>query len=380
MLATWFYRNAIRPCLFLLEPEDAHDLVANLLPASASMLSIGKDVFFSDRVEAALPRLTTTLASRALANPVGLAAGLDKNANFVSLWPLFCFGFAEIGSVTASPSVGNEKPRLFRLAQDQAIINRMGLNGDGAECVSRRLARIDRSQSLGPLALNIAKSNLPDLHGDAAVADLLSTFRCFQDSNLAYVTINTSCPNTHDGALSEISQFREILRAINAANHKAFPLFLKLSPDSTDEFIAMILASVRELGIPIAGFVCGNTTVTRPNLSTPAERLASIGRGGLSGRPLNTLMLTQVKKLNELKDPEQQIIACGGIASAADVVAALAAGATVVQLYTALIYHGPFIVMEILADLALALANVNTTVSELVGNQKLGEQVAANLG
>lgn len=379
MLATWFYRNAIRPGLFLFDPEDAHDLVANLLPASAPLLSIGKEAIWGEKVQAALPRLVTTLAKNSLANPVGLAAGLDKNAKFVSLWPQFGFGFVEIGSVTAAPSLGNEKPRLFRLPQDQAIINRMGLNGDGAPAIAKRLAEAGRSRSLGPIALNIAKSNLPDLNGDAAVADLLSTFRCFQDSRLAYVTINTSCPNTHDGALSEISQFREILKAINASNQQEFPLFLKLSPDSTDEFISMILASVRELNIPIAGFVCGNTTVARDNLSTSAERLASIGRGGLSGRPLNLLMLAQVKKLNELKDAEQQIIACGGIASAAEVVAALAAGASAVQLYTALVYHGPFIVMEILADLALALAKVNTTVSELVGNQKLGDLVAANL-
>lgn len=379
MLATWFYRNAIRPGLFLLDPEDAHDLVANLLPASVPLLSIGKETIWGDKVQAALPRLVTTLAKNVLANPVGVAAGLDKNAKFVSLWPQFGFGFVEVGSVTAAPSLGNERPRLFRLPQDQAIINRMGLNGDGAPAIARRLAIAGRNLSLGPIALNIAKSNLPDLHGDAAVADLLSTFRCFQDSKLAYVTINTSCPNTHDGALAEVSQFREILKAINASNQQEFPLFLKLSPDSTDEFITMILASVRELNIPIAGFVCGNTTVTRDNLSTSAERLASIGRGGLSGPPLNSLMLAQVKRLNELKDAEQQIIACGGIASAADVVAALAAGATAVQLYTALVYHGPFIVMEILADLALALAKVNTTVSELVGNEKLGEQVAANL-
>jgi dihydroorotate dehydrogenase len=379
MLATWFYRNAIRPGLFLLDPEDAHDLVANLLPASVPLLSIGKETIWGDKVQAALPRLVTTLAKNVLANPVGVAAGLDKNAKFVSLWPQFGFGFVEVGSVTAAPSLGNERPRLFRLPQDQAIINRMGLNGDGAPAIAKRLAIAGRNLSLGPIALNIAKSNLPDLHGDAAVADLLSTFRCFQDSKLAYVTINTSCPNTHDGALAEVSQFREILKAINASNQQEFPLFLKLSPDSTDEFITMILASVRELNIPIAGFVCGNTTVTRDNLSTSAERLACIGRGGLSGAPLNSLMLAQVKRLNELKDAEQQIIACGGIASAADVVAALAAGATAVQLYTALVYHGPFIVMEILADLALALAKVDTTVSELVGNEKLGEQVAANL-
>mgnify|MGYP003394171647 CR=1 FL=1 len=255
----------------------------------------------------------------------------------------------------------------------------MGLNGDGAEVVARRLASAARSQSLGPIALNIAKSNLPDLHGELAVADLLSTFMCFQESHLAYVTINTSCPNTHDGALSEISQFRDILKAINSANRKAFPLFLKLSPDSTDEFISMLLAAVRELNIPIAGFVCGNTTISRDNLSTSAPGLDRIGRGGLSGRPLKALMLAQVRKLYELKDAEQQIIACGGIASAADVVAALASGASAVQLYTALVYHGPFVVMEILADLALALARANATVSDLIGNQKLGELVTANL-
>lgn len=379
MLATWLYRNAIRPCLFLLDAEEAHDLVANLLPVSAPLLGIGKEIVFSSQVQAALPRLATTLAGVALANPVGPAAGLDKNAKFVSLWPQFGFGYVEIGSVTAKPSSGNDKPRLFRLPEDQAIINRMGLNGDGAEIIAGRLASTGRSQSLGPVALNIAKSNLPNLHGDLAVADLLATFKCFQDSNLAYVTINTSCPNTHDGALSEISEFREILKAINAANHQAFPLFLKLSPDSSDEFIAMLLASVRELEIPIAGFVCGNTTVSRESLNSSKQNLDRIGRGGLSGYPLKARMLEQVRKLYGLKDREQQIIACGGIACAADVVAAMAAGASAVQLYTALVYHGPMIVLEILADLALALAQADASVSDLVGNQKLGELVSARL-
>ncbi|MFA6207971.1 MAG: quinone-dependent dihydroorotate dehydrogenase [Candidatus Obscuribacterales bacterium] len=375
MLATWLYRNVLRPGLFLLDPEDAHDMVGNLLPASAPLLSIGKDAIFSDKVLSALPRLCVNLANTTLTSPVGLAAGLDKNAKFVALWPQFGFGFTEIGSVTAEPSLGNERPRLFRLPEDQAIINRMGLNGDGAKAVAQRLAAIGQSQNLGPVALNIAKSNLPGLHGQLAVNDLLSTFQRFQGSDLAYVTINTSCPNTHDGALAEISEFREILKAIDAANQSNFPLFLKLSPDSSDEFIAMIFASIEALDIEIAGFVCGNTSVSRENLQTPVQRLASIGRGGLSGLPLKERMLAQVTKLNKLKAPQQQIIACGGIASAADVVAAMAAGASAVQLYTALVYHGPFVVMEILADLALGLARANATVTDLVANEKLAAKI-----
>ncbi|CAN5142555.1 quinone-dependent dihydroorotate dehydrogenase [soil metagenome] len=372
MLATSIYRNAIRPALFLLDAEEAHDFVGSLLGAAAPLLSIGKDSIFSERVQAALPRLSTSLAGKVLANPVGVAAGLDKNARFVSLWPQFGFGFTEIGSVTAKFSLGNEKPRLFRLPEDQAIINRMGLNGDGAETISRRLAAARRSQPLGPLALNIAKSNLPGLHGELAVSDLLSTFKCFQESELAYVTINTSCPNTHDGALSEISEFREILKAISSANQLDFPLFLKLSPDSTDEFIAMILSAIEDLKIEIAGFVCGNTSVSRDNLLTAQSRLEQIGRGGLSGLPLKARMIAQVSKLYKLKSAKQQIIACGGIATAADVVAALAAGASAVQLYSALVYHGPFVVLEILAELALALEHADTSVAELVGSEKLG--------
>ncbi len=378
MLATWFYRNFIAHLLFLLDPEEAHDFVLHLVPASAGMLKVGREAIFSDEVLKAWPRLQTIIAGSKLANPVGVAAGVDKNAKYVSSFHEFDFGFMEIGSVTADLSAGNARPRLFRLPQDQAVINRMGLNGDGAKKIAARLNQTHQSGMIQfPVALNIAKSNLPGLHGQAAVADLLASFEQFQNSNLLYVTINTSCPNTHDGALNEASELKLILQAITAVNSSRFPLFLKLSPDSTDEFMQLVVNLSREFAV--AGFVCGNTSVSRAGLSTDATIVARCGMGGLSGPPIRERMLIQVSKVYALKSADQQIIACGGISSAVDVVAAIAGGASAVQLYTALVYHGPFLIMEMLAQLALALEKEQTSVAELVGNSALGQRLIAQL-
>ncbi len=378
MLATWFYRNFLAHLLFLLDPEEAHDFGLHLLPASTGMLKVGRAAILSDDVLSAWPRLETAIAGSRIANPVGVAAGVDKNARYVSSFHEFEFGFMEIGSVTADYSVGNTRPRLFRLPADQAVINRMGLNGDGAKKISARLDRAYKSGMIQfPVALNIAKSNLPGLHGAAAVADLLSSFEQFQKNNLLYVTINTSCPNTHDGALNEASELKLILEAISAANCRNFPLFLKLSPDSTDEFMQLVVNLSREFAL--AGFVCGNTSVSRSGLNTNNAVVTACGAGGLSGPPLRERMLSQVGKVSLLKDSSQQVIACGGISSAADVVAAIAAGASAVQLYTALVYQGPFLIMEMLAQLALALEKEKASISELVGNDTLGQKLLAHL-
>jgi len=378
MLATWFYRNIISHILFLLEPEEAHDFVLHLVPATVGMLRVGRSAILNDDVLRELPRLQTTLAGKKIANPIGVAAGVDKNARYVSYFHEFDFGFMEIGSVTASASAGNPKPRLYRLPADQAVINRMGLNGDGAQVIAARLKQAEQAGGINlPVALNIAKSNLPGLHGKAAVADFLGSFTPFQGRNLAYVTINTSCPNTHDGALNESSELRLILTAIRAANWDHFPLFLKLSPDSSDEFVEMVVDLSKDFNV--SGFVCGNTSIRRDGLNTDSKMVTRCGAGGLSGPPIKERMLAQVKKVKSVKARVHQIIACGGITNAYDVVEAMAAGANAVQLYTALVYQGPYLVMEMEAQLAMALAKENATISELVGNEKLGQKLSARL-
>lgn len=370
MLATWFYKNLLRPLLFTVDAEEAHNLASRLIPAATGLLKVAQAEVFSDEVLAAMPRLQGQIAGNPLSHPIGVAAGFDKNARLLPFLHEFGFAFAEIGSVTASQSDGNARPRLFRLPADEAIINRMGLNGEGASAVFARLTAMQKGDSVKlPVALNIAKSNLPGLSGDDATRDILFTFNQFKHAQLAYVTINTSCPNTHEGALNEAAHLREILATVTGANSEGKALFLKLSPDSPDDFIDMVVALAGEFGV--AGFVCGNTSIKRDNLAESAARVAAAGPGGLSGAPLRAAMLAQVARIYKTKSASQQIIACGGISDAYDVVAAIASGACAVQIYTALVYEGPFVVMETVASLALALAKEKTTLTELIGNDKL---------
>jgi dihydroorotate dehydrogenase len=378
-MLTWFYKNVLRPVLFAVDAEEAHNLATRLVPASTGLLKVAQSGIYTDEVLAAMPRLRCNLAGTKLNHPLGVAAGFDKNARLLPYLHEFGFAYAEIGSVTASSSEGNPRPRLFRLPADEAIINRMGLNGEGAQVVAARLSAMQSADSVSlPVALNIAKSNLPGLSGDAGIDDILFTFNQFKSARLTYVTINTSCPNTHEGALSEAAHLREILTAVVAANSEQKALYLKLSPDSPDDFIDMVLALAAEFSLQ--GFVCGNTSVSRAGLHERTARIAAAGPGGLSGAPLRERMLAQVARLNRAKLPAQEIIACGGIFDAYDVVAAIASGASAVQLYTALVYEGPFVVMEMVASLALALQKQKITLPELVGNEKLGRALVDCVG
>ena len=229
MLETAVYKNIIRPLLFLMDAEEAHALGQKLLPPAQGLLEVVANRHLN-AVQDLLPLLATSLAGRPLKNPIGLAAGFDKNARLLSAIGPLGFSYAEIGSVTAIASSGNPRPRIFRLPQDQALVNRLGLNGEGAALVGARMASTIKQASL-PLALNIAPSNLPA--GQIIMEeDIAATFACFKDLPLVYVTINTSCPNTHEGVLKESSQLRNILARVAGLNLKAVPIFLKLSPDA----------------------------------------------------------------------------------------------------------------------------------------------------
>lgn len=363
MLATWIYRSVLRPLLFCLDPEEAHELGQKLLPAAGGMTSVVRAACLQG-VEEALPLLRTSLAGEALASPVGLAAGFDKNGCLVQYLGDLGFAFAEIGSVTALATAGNPRPRLLRLPADYAVINRLGLNGQGAEAVARRLKA--RTASL-PVAVNIAKTNLPGLEGDLAVADILASFRALKGVRPVYVTINTSCPNTHEGALKETAELEQILQAVTVANDGNLPLYLKLSPDLGSDLLAAFVAIGKRYS---TGFVCGNTSTERQGLKQ-ADLADSFGRGGLSGRPLRKRMLEQVEVVHKLKEPGQEIIACGGIESADDVFAAIACGAQAVELYTALVYQGPYLVLEILCDMARRLQAARLSIDELRGRPEL---------
>ncbi|MBK9142517.1 MAG: quinone-dependent dihydroorotate dehydrogenase [Candidatus Melainabacteria bacterium] len=346
------YEKLVRPAVFLLDPEEAHELALKIIPLLR---------YFSPTLPAS-QRLETRLAGTTLRNPVGLAAGFDKNGRLVRDLASMGFGFAEIGSITGRPGKGNPRPRLFRLVNERAVINYMGLNGDGAEVVAARLEASKDSWSL-PLGINIAKTNDPSVKGDLAVADIMHSFASIAALPLAYAAINVSCPNTHEAKSEVIDELSTLATDIAGINKYSIPLFLKLSPDSDIRMLEEVVQVAGNHGF--AGFICGNTTTDRSALETDAALLAKIGPGGLSGRPLRSKALNLVQAVCRLKDPAQQVIACGGIESGEDAFAFLAAGATAVQLYTALVYQGPFLPVSICRRLDEILAEKGLELSAL---------------
>lgn len=349
------YEKLIRPVLFELDPENVHYLAASFLSTAKPLLPLFGLAYEKDDLE-------VNLFGSKLSNPIGLAAGFDKNATLADLLGSLGFGFAEIGSVCARPHGGNLRPRLFRLPEDRALINRMGLNGLGAEVVTSNLAK--RLTSALPIGVNIAKTNDPRLTGEQATDDLVYTFECLKDLPLRYITINTSCPNTAEGCLTESKQLSRALGEMTQLNSRKLPLLVKLSPDSTDEFIAeMVELSIKQ---GIAGFVCGNTSIKRDGLATDINRLEKIGNGGLSGRPLKARNLALTQKVARLKTNEQIIIGVGGIESGADVYDYLSAGARAVQIYTGFIYRGPSAVKLICEELSQILQERGQRISSLI--------------
>lgn len=294
-------------------------------------------------------RLAQAFWGHEFANPVGLAAGFDKNARHLRFWEALGFGFAEVGSVTARASAGNPKPRAFRLPDDRALVNRMGLNNDGARVVSARLAVA--ATRLFPVGVNLAKTHDPSILGDAALDDFATSFRAL--APLAdYVALNISCPNTAEGkTFEETEALDALLTRIMAERRIAapgVPILVKLSPPSpsldlgrVDELVAV----ARTHGV--AGFIASNTAPDRYGLATDGETVAAMGRGGLSGRPLAARATALTRHLYRATEGELPVIGVGGIGSAESAYARLRAGASLVQLYSAMVYEGPGLVGRI---------------------------------
>lgn len=351
-----FYEKVIRPFLFNFDPEEAHNVVHSMLTLPAASMLLGSCRYTGSD-------LHTEFLGTKLSNPIGLAAGFDKNGSLVPVLAALGFGFAEIGSVCARPHGGNPRPRLFRLPQDEALINRLGLNGLGAEVVGLRLAGTPAPL---PLGLNIAKTNDSTLIGDAAVADVMQTFQRLRHLPVVYFTINASCPNTKEGCLKETNMLSDLFTQVQKANDRQAPILVKLSPDSTDEFVSEIVAIA--IQHKLAGFVCGNTTVSRDGLLTAAENVQNIGNGGLSGQPLRTLNQELCRKVFQLKQENQVIVGVGGVSSGQDVFDYLKSGARVVELYTAMVYRGPTVVKQICQELSGMLQRSGKQLGDLVGS------------
>jgi dihydroorotate dehydrogenase len=333
----------LRPLVFALDAERAHRLTIAALKA----LPAG-------RPAAADAMLSSTVAGLQFPNPVGLAAGFDKDAEVYRQMLGLGFGFAEVGTLTPLPQGGNPKPRLFRLAEDKAVINRLGFNNGGLEAAKARLAGTRR----GLVGVNVGANK----DSTDRIADYAEAVR--EMSPLAdYLTVNISSPNTPGlRALQDRGALEELVAAVTEARgaHPA-PVFLKVAPDleqaDIDDIVAVAMGR-------LDGLIVSNTTVTRPPLRSRHAGEA----GGLSGAPLKALALALLRDFRSATGGQMPLIAAGGIASGADAFERILAGASLVQLYSALVYEGPGLARRIAAELkALLRREGMSNVSEAVG-------------
>lgn len=333
------YKFLIRPLLFRLKPETVHHFIVKALQISYKIPGVESIVsaLFCVKHKA----LETKFAGLFFENPIGLAAGFDKDAHIFNEFASFGFGHIEIGTLTPRPQPGNDKPRLFRIPQDKALINRMGFNNQGVEAAVERLKnRRKKSIIGGNLGKNTATPN------EQAVEDYVFVFEKLYDY-VDYFVVNVSCPNVSNlGKLQDRSSLDNILSALQASRAKKDirkPVLLKISPDLNCAQVddAIDISVEKQLD----GFVVSNTTITRDNLSIGPRQIENIGRGGLSGKPItdkSTEMIRYVASKTALP-----IIGVGGIMSEKDALDKIEAGATLIQIYTGFIYEGPSFVKRI---------------------------------
>ncbi len=336
------YKSVVKPLLFKLDAERAHHFIFDNLKRAARLPGAG--ALLRGLYNYQHPSLAREVFGLKFPNPVGLAAGFDKNAVLTDELATLGFGFVEIGTVTPRPQPGNPQPRLFRLPQDEALINRMGFNNDGAAAVAARLAgRRNRQLLIGG---NIGKNK--DTPNERAADDYVAAFEALAEV-VDYFVVNVSSPNTP--GLRELQDKKPLIsllqqvQAVNLARPTPRPLLLKIAPDLTNSQLDDILEIARETRL--SGLVATNTTIHRDGLATPTPTVAGYGAGGLSGRPLRARATEVIAYLHQKSQGALPIIGAGGIHSAQDALEKLAAGATLVQLYTGFIYEGPGLVRQI---------------------------------
>lgn len=335
-----------RPLVFRLDAERAHRLTIRALKLMPS-----------GRPPAPDPVLAMRVAGLDFPNPVGLAAGFDKDAEVPDAMLALGFGFVEIGTLTPKPQQGNPKPRLFRLAEDRAVINRMGFNNKGHEAASARLKRPRK----GIVGVNIG-ANKESVAAGTGTQDYVAGVKRMAPV-ADYMTVNISSPNTPGlRALQDKSALTNLLLAV-MAERGSTPIFLKVAPDLEPADVDDIVAAVRDAGID--ALIVANTTISRPSLHSRHADEA----GGLSGAPLKDLALQRLRDFRSAAGPELPLIAAGGIASGADAWARIKAGASLVQLYSALVYQGPGLARRINRELReLVRAEGFETFSDAVGS------------
>ena len=339
------YKILISPILFFFDAEQIHHFVCEVLRFAFKIPFVPQIIRSLYTYEH--PDLVQEVAGLRFRNPVGLAAGFDKNAEMVDELEALGFGFIEIGTVTPRPQSGNDKPRLFRLKRDKALINRMGFNNKGAAVAAAKLASRKSKILVGG---NIGKNK--DTPNDEALSDYLICFRTLFDV-VDYFVVNVSSPNTPGlRDLQEKEPLTALLRELQTKNKEKFnpkPIFLKIAPDLTYSQLDDIIDIVKETGI--AGVIATNTTISRANLKTSAAEIEKAGAGGLSGAPLAQQSTEVIRYICDQSNNAFPVIGVGGISSASDAKAKRNAGASLLQFYTGFIYEGPGLVKSICKSL-----------------------------
>lgn len=335
------YKSIVRPLLFKMGAEPAHKFTFNFLKV-AFQLPFTKSLVYG-LYNLNSKKLEREVFGLKFKNPVGLAAGFDKNARLVNELAFMGFGFIEVGTVTPKPQTGNAEPRLFRLPKDNGLINRMGFNNNGVEKMRKRLRRRYASIIVGG---NIGKNKTTP--NENAVDDYVACFESLFDV-VDYFAVNVSSPNTPNlRDLQEKEPLTKLLKTLMDLNNTKFkpkPILLKIAPDLTDTQLDDIIEIVEVTGI--AGIIATNTTISRENLKTEKREIEEIGMGGLSGKPLRERSTEVIRYLHTKSNGAFPIIGVGGIHSADDAMEKLEAGASLVQLYTGFIYEGPDLIRKI---------------------------------
>ncbi len=336
----------VKQILFQLQPEDAHDFVTRQLKTYANFPGI--DRLLDRKFMYKSDDLAREVFGIHFKNPVGLAAGFDKNADYIQELNHFGFGFIEIGTVTPRPQPGNDLPRMFRLTEDQALINRMGFNNKGVDYAVTQLQRLkNRNQYI--IGGNIGKNKTTP--NDVAVNDYMDCFNALYDY-VDYFVVNVSSPNTPGlRDLQEKEPLTFILNSLQNLNHlkpKPKPILLKIAPDLSDEQLDDIIEIVATT--KIGGVISTNTTLSRAGLVSPTALINEAG--GISGKPLTKRSTEVIRYLSTQSKGAFPIIGVGGIFTAEDAQEKLDAGASLVQVYTSFIYEGPGVVREICEGLS----------------------------
>jgi len=344
----WFYRHLIRPVLFAQDPEHIHAFTMHMLGLGSrhSLTINAAESFFG------APELPITVFGLRFPNPVGLAAGMDKTGEAVPIWPAMGFGHSELGAITFQPQPGNPAPRIFRIIPDEAIINRMGFNNEGAQAMAERLAHWRKAGlwPKHPVGINLGKNKTTPL--EKAPQDYANVLRILWP-HADFFVVNVSSPNTPNlRQLQDKTALAEILTALaetqgdllkNPANQnpplQSKPILVKVAPDLTLEALDEILDLAQTH--QVAGIVATNTTIARPSTPDAEHATRYAETGGLSGKPLRARSTEIVRHLHRQSRGALPIVGVGGIFTAQDAWEKIAAGASLVQIYTGMVYEGP---------------------------------------